>query len=248
MVGIPGKLEKALLVKDAPGGCHAAAGAAIGGFGGFLPMIWDDQAYRFEFRFNPSDLRESQTANFAEHPTSGATGSPTTSYNGPNNPTLSFTVLLDEWEAPPGPLATDVGEMVKKLCPDATAPQAQSSQPPVMSFIWGKYHFKGYVTSVNATYTLFRRDGSPARAEVQISMKGNHEPLLATNPTSGGPAGRNTRQLLEGDSLQSMSFREYGDPNLWRAIADINGVDDPLAVPPGTHLLLPAKTDAQAMR
>jgi hypothetical protein len=255
---IPMKLEKAMLVKTdaglggalaAVGSMAASAGAALGGIGGFLPMAWS-LGEGFEFRFNPSELRESKTASFTEHPTSGATGTAPTAYNGTHAASLSFTVLLDEWEAPPGPLAKDVADMVKALC-ELTSPENkndEASQPPQMTFVWGKYQFKGYIQSVNATYTLFRRDGSAARAEVQIAMKGSHEGARRQNPTSGGPSGRRTQQLIEGDTLQTVSFREYGDPNLWRAIADANGVDDPLAVAPGIHLLLPSKTDAQALR
>jgi len=35
---------------------------------------------------------------------------------------------------------------------------------------------------------------------------------------------------------------EYGDPALWRHIADHNELDDPFDLEPGTPLLLPAVT------
>ncbi|MCB0969454.1 MAG: hypothetical protein KDB37_21670, partial [Ilumatobacter sp.] len=50
--------------------------------------------------------------------------------------------------------------------------------------------------------------------------------------------------LVQGDSLAGIAHRELGDAKLWRVIADMNGIDDPLAVPPGTVVLLPSADDA----
>jgi nucleoid-associated protein YgaU len=46
--------------------------------------------------------------------------------------------------------------------------------------------------------------------------------------------------VVAGDSLPSIAWREYGDPTLWRPIAERNGIDDPMRLPAGTALLIPA--------
>ena len=48
-----------------------------------------------------------------------------------------------------------------------------------------------------------------------------------------------------GDSLASVARQEYGDPNLWRALAVANGVDDPMAVAPGRALVVPPLGEAR---
>jgi nucleoid-associated protein YgaU len=53
-----------------------------------------------------------------------------------------------------------------------------------------------------------------------------------------------SRQFLAGDSLAGLAYEEYGDPNFWRAIAEINGIDDPMRVTPGRHLFIPSATEA----
>ena len=70
-------------------------------------------------------------------------------------------------------------------------PEADSDppSPPTAMFVWGKFRFTGQLKSVNATFNLFRRDGSPARAEVQVSMRERPEQVRGQNPTSGGPPG-----------------------------------------------------------
>ena len=66
-------------------------------------------------------------------------------------------------------------------------------------------------------------------------------PVLAwrQNPTSGGLAVRRAHQLVDGDTLASVAYAEYGDPAMWRPLAAFNGIDDPLRLRPGTRLLLP---------
>ena len=46
------------------------------------------------------------------------------------------------------------------------------------------------------------------------------------------------------DVIAGIPQKEYGDPNFWRAIAEANGIDDPLSVTPGTYLLIPSATEA----
>jgi nucleoid-associated protein YgaU len=42
-----------------------------------------------------------------------------------------------------------------------------------------------------------------------------------------------------GDSLASIAQAHLGDPTRWRAIAEVNGIDDPLRLMPGTTLTVP---------
>jgi nucleoid-associated protein YgaU len=70
------------------------------------------------------------------------------------------------------------------------------------------------------------------------------DPPPKTNPTSGGIAGRRTHIVAGAETLQSVAFGEYGDAALWRGLADLNGIDDPFRVRPGTSLLIPPATVA----
>ena len=54
---------------------------------------------------------------------------------------------------------------------------------------------------------------------------------------------RRVHTVVAGDTLASLAYREYGDPTLWRPLAAFNGIDDPLRLPPGATLLLPAVED-----
>ena len=51
--------------------------------------------------------------------------------------------------------------------------------------------------------------------------------------------------LTAGDSLQSLAYQAYGNPELWRHIAEANGVDDPMRLKLGTTVLVPALEEIQ---
>lgn len=252
-MAIPMKLEKAKLVKVEGGGggllgdvmsMGASLGASVAGIGGMLPVVWTES--EMNFRFNPTQLALNKEANYQGTNTRSSEEGGQEQYSNTGTRTLAFSVLLDEWEAPAG---SDVGSMVdtlQKWC--NPEPDSDPPSPPTAMFVWGKFRFTGQLKSVNATFNLFRRDGSPARAEVQVSMRERPEQVRGQNPTSGGPPGRRSRRVVEGDTLPSIAYRELGDPNLWRVIADMNGIDDPTAVGPGTHLLIPSRADAKAAR
>jgi nucleoid-associated protein YgaU len=262
-MGTPFKLEKALL-KEAPnsgGGLLGdladigmSAAADFAGASGMVAPPWAER--ELHFKFNPDKMTLAKTAKFKEQPRptsqqADAKTPPPPQYVGSTNRTLSFAVLLDEWEAP-GASGRDVGAMVetlqKLMDPSSDKPQSAVPLPPLMSFHWGKFVFKGYITKADAVFTLFRQDGSPARAEVSVVMTEHIETPGAQNPTSGGPAGRRSRMMTEGDNLQLLSYREYGKSGYWRALAETNGIDDPLALRPGRRLLMPSREDARALR
>jgi nucleoid-associated protein YgaU len=224
--------------------------ADLGGMSGMMVSPW--AGHELHFRFNPEKLTLTKSAGFSEQPrassqaTDDAKPAPP-QYTGSPNRTLSFDVLLDEWDAPPG-VGRDVSKMVDTIQNLMDPDPGPVPVPPLMTFHWGGFMFTGYITKADATFTLFRQDGSPARAEVSLAMTEQHDKPAGQNPTSGGPAGRRTRMVIEGDSLQLLSYREYGKSSYWRALAEINGIDDPLSVRPGTRLLMPSRDDARMLR
>jgi nucleoid-associated protein YgaU len=45
--------------------------------------------------------------------------------------------------------------------------------------------------------------------------------------------------VRDGDTLPGIAYDAYADPTCWRAIADANGVEDPLRLKRGTELTIP---------
>jgi nucleoid-associated protein YgaU len=123
----------------------------------------------------------------------------------------------------------------------------KKASPPLVVLQWGKVKsFAGFVTSVQAKYTLFTSQGTPIRATCNLSIEEMPGNPPKQNPTSGGLTLTSVRTIVAGDSLASIAYREYGDPTMWRPLAAFNGIDDPLRLRLGTTLLLPTVDDLMA--
>jgi len=132
-------------------------------------------------------------------------------------------------------------DLLQSWCnPTQDSIDASLPRPPLVQIDWTEPTvFEAYFTSVNVTYKLFDRDGTPLRASIEAALKESPASAGRQNPTSGGDAGRRTRVLQSGDSLQSLAYRFYGDVGAWRALARHNRVDDPMALRPGLRIELP---------
>lgn len=199
---------------------------------------------RIEFMFNPMTYTIEKSANWNHQPTAGGWPTATPNWVGSGQRSLSVELFLDKSYTTDGSVQGDVDMLFSTLQPTLSSLFRKPPSPPFVLFGWGEnLGFLAYMESVRVEFQLFRPDGTPTRANCAITMKEVPATPLGQNPTSGGSA-RRTRQLVAGDSLQSISFREYGKPTMWRALAEVNGIEDPTRVAPGTTVLVPSKADA----
>jgi LysM repeat protein len=120
--------------------------------------------------------------------------------------------------------------------------------PPFVTFRWGKETtFKAVCTQLTVAYKLFRPNGDPVRADVKMTLKQADKASTATsngtsqgtNPTTRANAGHGIHTVKDGDTLPSIAYQAYGDATVWRAIADANGIENPLHLRRGRPLSLP---------
>ena len=96
-------------------------------------------------------------------------------------------------------------------------------------------------------FKLFRPNGDPIRADVKMTLKQAEAASTAssnganrgTNPTTRANAGHGVHTVKDGDSLPSIAYEAYGDATTWRAIADANGIENPMHLRRGRALSLP---------
>lgn len=124
-----------------------------------------------------------------------------------------------------------------------------SSKPPLIVCQWGPPSAGFMMTCVMSQVTIdYRRvgsDGIPTLAACNLTLKEAPSVLNMTNPTSGGRPGRNRHTVTTDESLATISQQAFGTPSLWRAIAEVNGIDDPAAIRPGDVLYLPARDEVR---
>ncbi|MGC9670030.1 peptidase M23 [Planosporangium sp. 12N6] len=195
------------------------------------------------FMFNPNQLTLTKSAAWIPHIVRGAeeVGIPEFSGSGPR--TLSLDVFLDVTDTHARTVQQRVDELLTCLVPTAPSIAAKAPSPPWVKFAWGQFRtvsFYAYVSQVNASYTLFEANGTPLRATCSLTLTEISGSTPGQNPTSGSRSANRVHRVVDGDCLELLAHREYGDPTMWRVIAEANDIDDPMRLRPGTELLLPA--------
>jgi hypothetical protein len=202
-----------------------------------------------KFRFNPKEYSVSKSAEWTRPTNKGAKKAGKPEFQGSKPRAVSMELFFDDWEGK-GSLVKDIETLLDWMTPTDKSLSNNQPHPHVLRFQWGGQQplaqFKGFLKSVNAKFTLFKPDGTPIRATAGIQMEEIPQDPQKTNPTSGSEAGRRSHVVAAGDSLHSLAYKEYGNPALWRGLADFNSIDDPLRVRPGTRLILPTAEEASA--
>ncbi len=141
----------------------------------------------------------------------------------------TFTDRITGWES-----ETKKGKGLMDIDSDLHA-------PPICLFIWGAYIFPCIIERATKRFTMFLPDGTPVRATLNITLKEYKEFETQVKEISLQSADRTkTRQVKQGDSLWFIAAKEYGNPALWRYIAEANSIDNPRVLKPGMELIIPA--------
>lgn len=147
---------------------------------------------------------------------------------------LSMELFLDTSEE-----KTDVREYTKKI-EELMLVNAQEHRPPLLRFSWGSLSFDCVLEDLVQRFTLFSNDGTPLRAILKAVFKEYATAASQLSNTRRESADHTKRMAIrEGETLSSLSAREYHDSRKWRAIADANNIDDPENIAPGTIVELP---------
>lgn len=197
-----------------------------------------------KFQFNPKELTLSKAAKWIRESNKKSKGAGVPEYKGPDPGKLSLEMFLVAMEDDPQSVVKTV-EMLFKCCvPHPDSEQKKKESPPWVRFSWGQIKgFVGYIASVSVKYTLFTPAGLPIRATATVNLEEMAKEPGKQNPTSGASSVHTTHTVVAGDTVTAIAYREYGDPNMWRAIAEHNAIDDPMRLRPGAALLIPAAED-----
>lgn len=221
------KLEHAYLeLRTPPAGGSLTPGAPCG---------------RVDFQFNPKEVSLTKAAQWKRNTAKGAKSAGPPEYQGPEPSKLTVEMFFDASDTQDSSVVTAVEQLLACCVPTSESRQQQRSSPPWVVFHWGGLTgFPGYVSKVQAKYTLFTTSGVPIRASCQVTVEEISGETPAQNPTSGTLHARRVHRVQAGDTLPHLAWREYGDPAAWRVIAEANGIDDPMRLAQGRELLLPA--------
>ncbi|HWQ15200.1 MAG TPA: peptidoglycan-binding protein [Roseiflexaceae bacterium] len=202
--------------------------------------------------FNPKEYTFSKQNKWEEKTAKGKSV-PHLEFGGGAPANLKLQLLFDTCEAHEYPgLRVSAGDDVRtytkglwdmmKISEQNVNPATKKGEPPHVRFEWGSlWSFEAVIDSISQKFTLFKADGTPLRATLDVSFRQvkDEGQYPRQNPTSGGSPNERLRTVRAGDHLPGIAFEEYGDAAMWRYLADCNPeVTDPLDLRPGQVLIV----------
>jgi len=189
-----------------------------------------------ECGFNPQDYTISKTNLWTYKPNQGE-DTPKPEFGGGMPMTYKLSLLLDaSLLGPDKSIKDDANKLMAAMYGNHSAPQ-------FIEFSWGSVTLpKAAPVSITIRYALFRPNGEPVRAFVDLELaqaEDTNPPGKAQNPTTRAITGLRAHTVRDGDSLPSIAYDAYGDATRWRAIAEANGIDNPLRLRRGSELTIP---------
>jgi nucleoid-associated protein YgaU len=205
--------------------------------------------------YNPEELKLEQGAVYAEVGVPGLDTPPVQYVRGKPR-TLSMELFFDTYETGED-VRRHTGPIVKLL-----ERQPQTQAPPILLFLLGGFQLRCVLVEAGQRFTMFLRNGTPVRSTLSVRLQ--EYSRLDVEITSGVFFGSPTvsglvntavgavvavaggtgvaealHTVVSGDTLSGLAGAYLGDPARWREIAEANGIDDPLSLPPGAALLIP---------
>ncbi len=180
--------------------------------------------------FNPNEYTFSKRNTWTEKKVKGK-NVPELEFGGGASMTLKMQLFFDTYTN--GGDVRDITNRIWKLMsidPNLTDMNSAKGRPPKVEFQWGAtWSFEAVITEISQKFTLFRDNGIPVRATLDVSFLQATEAgkYPGQNPTTVGQSGYRRRIVKEGDTIDLIAFDEYGDSTMWRFIADTNNLDIP---------------------
>jgi nucleoid-associated protein YgaU len=185
--------------------------------------------------FNPAEYSLDKGNQFASTPLPGLSN-PIVSFVNGDADTLSMELFFDTYTNMGG---SDVRKETNKISRLLDIDPELHAPPPVQ-FVWGDLRFRAVIERLTQRFTMFREDGVPVRATLNVTFKEyktiddqlNEKPLQSVDWTT-------RRMIAEGDRLCLIAAIEYHDSSRWREIADANDIDNPRLLRVGDEIALP---------
>lgn len=192
---------------------------------------------------NPSELSLLRKTKYAGAVPLGDTGSGR-SFSRMQPGKLDFSTVFDGTGVVPVPsnlkLPSEVEDQLNALNDVVYTYNGKQHEPNVVQVLWGRLAFYGRLTSFNIEYTLFRPNGAPLRAKVDMSFQGYKNPQeSALEANKSSPDLSHSVVVTEGDTLPLLCHRIYGDSRYYVDVARFNGLHAFRALKPGLTLHFP---------
>lgn len=201
-----------------------------------------NEAKRFKVLFNPTSYSITSSVTWTPQGSRKLNAPPLT-YGGGASRTLTLDLFYDVTEPIDGRRIDDVRDETNKIVALARKEPPPLDRPPTVAVEWGKaplsgsdFPFFGVISALSQNFTLFKENGTPVRANLNVSFTEFIDPEIDQRKLDPEFT---TRIIKRGDTLSGIAAEMYGDPALWRIIALANRLEDPLRLGIGQPLQIP---------
>lgn len=193
---------------------------------------------KYQVLVNPEEYNQSYTVSYNKQKPMGSSGV-TLKFDSVDAQQMDFKLLFDATGAIPNSV-TDLAAEIQNFLSVVYDYQGSIHQPYYLKLIWGKMVFCARLTKLSIRYSLFRPDGSPLRAHVDLSFSSTTDPnTLAKTEKKQSADLTHLRTIKAGDTLPSLCYQIYGDATLYPKVAAFNNLTHFRSLRPGTQLEFP---------
>jgi LysM repeat protein len=182
--------------------------------------------------FNPTEYSIEKSNEFANINIPGLE-SPMLQYSRGNLETLTMDLFFDSYAED-----KDVRDYTNKIT-DLLKIKPSLHAPPILIFTWGSLNFTCVLSRVSKKFTMFRSDGIPVRATLNVTFNEYKTELNEREKSLESPDRTKNYVIKRGDSLWAIAAKEYGDPAQWRPIAYKNNIENPRKLEMGREITIP---------
>jgi hypothetical protein len=184
--------------------------------------------------FNPKEYDLDKSVQYDQ--SKSFSDAPEPEFKAPQPMTLTVTLQFDSYEERVSVRDKWVRRIEKltmmgvvELKKNATKDDKKNARPPMILFVWGRFSFKGVVTKLTQKYTMFLSDGTPVRAECNLTIQNVQNRDVDTGTSVSFNANASTRTVSVGpnDRIDLIAAKELGDAGRWAEIAAFNDIVDP---------------------
>jgi len=155
---------------------------------------------------------------------------------------VDFELIFDSTGAIPGS-AADASQEIEKFRKVVYNFNGSVHSPNYLTISWGTMLFNCRLTSMEVSYTLFKPDGTPLRAKVNVSFQGYTDyKTLALQQNKQSPDMTHVVTVVAGDTLPLLCYKIYGSPSYYAEVAKVNNILHFRDIRPGTRLFFPPLT------
>ncbi len=123
-----------------------------------------------------------------------------------------------------------------------TIKKRKFKEPPVCTFVWGKFSYRGAVIKCSQKFTMFLTTGIPVRSNLDITFE-SRPSTKQLKEYSNRSSSRKFFTIKAGDRIDLVAYKTLDNAHYWRTIAEFNNINNPLTFPEyvekGRNLVIP---------